>query len=151
MRSYDSKYILLWWWKVRGHNESHMIFLQYLEIRKCSGPQTVQLYQVPYFYEQVKGFLTYHLDYLVLLIKGTWTHHLLLIWAINDAVYGIIIILDHQNTGVDIPFFVISYLVQEIWCKIYHSVMVATMWRFCDGAISIDVQGPKVYQVSCFY
>ncbi len=63
-----------------------------------------------------------------------------------------------QNIGVDITFSVFSCLVQEIWHKIHNLVMaeskmvtMETTRCFCDGSISENVQGPNLYQVSCFY
>lgn len=69
--------------------------------------------------------------------------------GIFDDLHGIIVIIEHQNIGVDITFSVLSYLIQKIWRKIHYLVMVerkmAAMSRFCDGSISENVQGAKLY------
>ncbi len=63
-----------------------------------------------------------------------------------------------QNIGVDITFSVLSCLVQEIWHKIHNLVMaeskmvaMATTRCFCDGSISENVQGPKLYKCTKFH
>ena len=81
-------------------------------------------------------------------------------WAIYDVIYGITVILDHQNIGGggDVAFSVLSCLVQEIWCKIHNSVMAeskmaamaATSW-VGDDSISQDVQKTKPYKHTKFH
>ena len=60
--------------------------------------------------------------------------------------------------GVAITYSVLSCLVQELWRKIHYLVMVdikmaamATRGRFCDGSISDNVQGPKLYKCTQFH
>lgn len=81
-------------------------------------------------------------------------------WGICSVMYGVVIILDHQNIGVAITFSASTCLVQEIWCKIQYSVMaesktaaMAAMRHFCDGSISENVwhQTVQVYQILCLY
>lgn len=74
------------------------------------------------------------------------------------VVFGITLILDHQNMGLDISFSVSLCLVQEILCKIHNSVMatskmaaMATRRQFCNGFISKNVQGPKLYNCTKFH
>ena len=69
-----------------------------------------------------------------------------------NVIYGIIVILDHQNIGVHMTFLVVSCLVLQIRCKIHNLVMVesrmatkAATWHFCDGSIVENVHGPKLY------
>ena len=55
-------------------------------------------------------------------------HHCLLTRTVCDVLYGISVILDHENIGVDITFSVLSCLVQEIWCKLHNSLMAEIKW-----------------------
>ncbi len=85
----------------------------------------------------------------VISFSHCWFHHKLFIWTVYVVVYGIIIILGHQNIGVDITFSVLSCLVEELYGTKYvvHNLVIAeskmvamaTTRFFCDGSISENV------------
>lgn len=70
--------------------------------------------------------------------------------TIYDVVLGIIVILDHQNIGVDITFSVLMFGSDDMTQNTFSYGKMKNC-SFCDSSISEHIQGPKVYQVSCFY
>lgn len=108
--------------------------------------KSLSVYLTHYYFARFYGFTTYFSHgWFVKTNSQQWSCHLLLIWKMYDVIHGIIVILDHQSIGVDIPLSVSSYSLQEIWCKIHNSVMVeskmATMRCFCNGSISEKSSG----------
>ncbi len=83
----------------------------------------------------------YYVDHTEVPFSCHWIHHKLFTWTVYDFICGVTIILDHQITGVDITFPVLSSLVQDIWCKIHNIAMVesemafiATKRQICYGS-----------------